>query len=93
MVGLRRINPTIPAALVVVLLGTVLVWLLGLSERGVAIVGVVPAGIPAPALPALDWAAVRGLWVEDDEAWAKKLFVASLIYLTALFAALIVDAL
>jgi protoheme IX farnesyltransferase len=39
------------------------------------------------------WAAVRGFWVEDDDAWAKKLFVASLIYLTALFAALIVDAL
>jgi len=39
------------------------------------------------------WAAARGFWVEDSDAWAKKLFVASLIYLTALFAALIVDAL
>jgi protoheme IX farnesyltransferase len=39
------------------------------------------------------WAAVRGFWVDDANAWAKKLFVASLIYLTALFAALIVDAL
>jgi protoheme IX farnesyltransferase len=39
------------------------------------------------------WAAVRGFWVEDSDAWAKKLFVASLIYLTALFAALIIDAL
>lgn len=39
------------------------------------------------------WAAVRGFWVQDDRAWAIKLFVASLIYLTALFAALIVDAL
>jgi len=39
------------------------------------------------------WAAVRGFWVEDSDAWAKKLFLASLIYLTALFAALIVDAL
>ncbi len=39
------------------------------------------------------WAAVRGLWVEDDDAWAKKLFFSSLTYLTALFAALIVDAL
>ena len=38
------------------------------------------------------WAAVRGFWVTDDDAWAKKLFVASLIYLTALFAALIFDA-
>ena len=39
------------------------------------------------------WAAVRGFWVEDSDAWAMKLFVASLIYLTALFAALIIDAL
>ena len=39
------------------------------------------------------WAAVRGFWVADEDAWAKKLFVASLIYLTALFAALIIDAL
>ncbi|UCH30838.1 MAG: protoheme IX farnesyltransferase [Myxococcales bacterium] len=39
------------------------------------------------------WAAVRGFWAQDDNTWAKKLFVASLIYLTTLFAALIVDAL
>jgi protoheme IX farnesyltransferase len=32
-------------------------------------------------------------WAEDSDAWAMKLFVASLIYLTALFAVLIVDAL
>ena len=38
------------------------------------------------------WVALRGLWVQDANAWAKKLFVASLLYLTALFAALIVDA-
>mgnify|MGYP007005251221 CR=1 FL=1 len=37
------------------------------------------------------WAAVRGFWVTDDDAWAKKLFVASLIYLTALFALIILD--
>jgi protoheme IX farnesyltransferase len=39
------------------------------------------------------WAAARGFWIEDSNAWAKKLFVASLVYLTALFAALIIDAL
>lgn len=38
------------------------------------------------------WFAARGFWVDDSKAWAKKLFVASLIYLTALFAALIIDA-
>lgn len=39
------------------------------------------------------WAAARGFWATDDDSWAKKLFVASLIYLTMLFAALIFDAL
>jgi len=39
------------------------------------------------------WMALRGLWSQDADAWAKKLFVASLLYLTALFAALILDAL
>lgn len=38
------------------------------------------------------WAALRGFWSEDSDAWAKKLFVASLLYLTALFAVLIIDA-
>ncbi len=39
------------------------------------------------------WMALRGFKAEDSKVWAKKFFVASLIYLTALFAALIVDAL
>lgn len=38
------------------------------------------------------WMALRGLWTQDSDAWAKKVFVASLVYLTALFAALIIDA-
>jgi len=38
------------------------------------------------------WMALRGLKAEDSKRWAKKFFVASLIYLTALFAALIIDA-
>jgi protoheme IX farnesyltransferase len=35
---------------------------------------------------------LSGLFARDPKAWARKLFVASLLYLTALFAALIVDA-
>ena len=37
--------------------------------------------------------ALWGFWAKDSDRWAKKLFVASLIYLTALFTAIIVDAL
>jgi protoheme IX farnesyltransferase len=39
------------------------------------------------------WMALRGFKAEDSNVWAKKFFVASLIYLTTLFAALIIDAL
>jgi len=38
------------------------------------------------------WMALRGFQAEDSKVWAKKFFVASLVYLTALFAALILDA-
>jgi protoheme IX farnesyltransferase len=39
------------------------------------------------------WMALRGFKAEDSKVWAKKFFFSSLIYLTALFAALIIDAL
>ena len=39
------------------------------------------------------WVAALGLRPDAKEAWAKRLFVTSLIYLTALFAALLVDVL
>ncbi len=38
------------------------------------------------------WTALRGFKTEDTNLWAKKFFFASLIYLTGLFAALIIDA-
>jgi SulP family sulfate permease len=37
-----------------VVVGTVLVKFFGLSEQGVAIVGAVPAGLPAPSIPFVD---------------------------------------
>jgi protoheme IX farnesyltransferase len=39
------------------------------------------------------WMALRGFKAEDSKVWARKFFFASLIYLTALFAALIIDGL
>lgn len=49
--GLRRVAPQVPGALVLVVGGLVLSWWLGLGERGVALVGEVPRGLPTPELP------------------------------------------
>lgn len=54
LVALRRWNRSFPGALVVVVLGTLAVWGLGLDARGVDIVGAVPAGFAPLALPTLD---------------------------------------
>jgi len=61
LVALAKLKPTAPRALVVVVLGTVVVWLANLDELGVAIVGSVPRGLPRPGLPSLDLAAARAL--------------------------------
>ncbi len=50
---LRRVAPKAPGTLVVVLLGIMAVVLFGLDDRGVAIVGPIPSGLPAIAIPSL----------------------------------------
>ncbi|HJL19741.1 MAG TPA: solute carrier family 26 protein [Sandaracinaceae bacterium LLY-WYZ-13_1] len=55
LMGLKKWNPRFPGALSVVVLGTLATWGLGLHERGVAIVGDVPAGLPSPSVPGFDW--------------------------------------
>lgn len=54
LVALKRWAPRVPGALAVVVLATVAVALLGLHERGVAIVADVPKGLPSLAIPAMD---------------------------------------
>ena len=51
---LRRFAPRVPRELLVVVAGTVLVGALGLTDT-VRVVGDVPAGLPAPALPDVAW--------------------------------------
>ena len=51
--GLRRIAPGVPGALVLVVGGLLASWLLDLSERGVALVGDVPRGLPSIEVPDL----------------------------------------
>ena len=51
--GLQRLAPRVPGPLLAVLLATAAVALLDLDHHGVRVVGAIPSGIPAPALPDL----------------------------------------
>jgi SulP family sulfate permease len=61
LLALKRLSPLFPRALTVVVLGTLVVGLLGLDQRGVSIVGYVPPGLPRPHLPFWDWQVARAL--------------------------------
>jgi high affinity sulfate transporter 1 len=51
--GLRKVAPSIPGALVLVVGGLVASWLFDLGAHGVALVGDVPRGLPVPKIPDL----------------------------------------
>jgi len=53
--------PTAPGPLLAVLLATAAVWLLDLDQRGVAVVGTIPAGLPQPWWPMVSWAETLNL--------------------------------
>jgi SulP family sulfate permease len=54
MMILRRVNPKYPNVLVAVVLTTLISWLIGFEEKGGAVVGVVPEGLPAFSFPVID---------------------------------------
>ena len=54
ILGLRFYAPHVPGALVVVVAGLLATYLFDLGSHGVALVGPVPRGLPAPTLPGLD---------------------------------------
>ncbi|HEX6901373.1 MAG TPA: SulP family inorganic anion transporter [Thermoanaerobaculia bacterium] len=51
LLAFKRFAPRVPAPLVAVALGIGAVYALGLERLGVAVVGPVPAGFPAPRIP------------------------------------------
>jgi sulfate permease, SulP family len=51
VLGLRRLAPVVPGSLVAVLFGIVVVWALGLDDRGVDIVGHIDSGLSSLGLP------------------------------------------
>jgi SulP family sulfate permease len=61
LVGLRWWKKSFPGALAAVAVTTLATWGFGLHEMGVAIVGSVPSGLPAPTMPPMDAGAVGDL--------------------------------
>ena len=61
MLALKRVNKRLPAALLAVVIGTLLAWFFALDKQGLAIIREVPAGLPEAAIPVLDWPTVRRL--------------------------------
>jgi len=51
ILGLRFFAPRVPGALVLVVSGLLATWIFDLGTHGVALVGHVPRGLPAPTLP------------------------------------------
>jgi sulfate permease, SulP family len=54
IITLRFVAPSVPGALVLVVAGVLAGYLLDLDEHGVALVGDVPSGLPAPDLPDME---------------------------------------
>jgi high affinity sulfate transporter 1 len=53
LLALARWTPRLPGPLVVVALAALATWAASLGDRGVALVGSVPSGLPVPHVPAL----------------------------------------
>lgn len=54
LVGLATLAPRIPAPLVAVVVGIVLVRIWAIDEHGVALIAPIPSGLPLPVVPGLD---------------------------------------
>lgn len=59
--GIKKINKSIPAPLLVVIVGILAVWGFGWVDSGVKIVGEVPKGLPTLGIPSLEWEAIQTL--------------------------------
>lgn len=62
MLVLKKINKAIPGALIVVVIGTLLVYFLGEEKMNIAIVKDVPQGLPAFEIPEMTWEKIQILY-------------------------------
>jgi high affinity sulfate transporter 1 len=58
---IRAVRPAVPGALIAVVLATVVVAVLDLGDRGVAVLGEIPQGLPPVRLPDVGWTELRSL--------------------------------
>ena len=58
---LKRLLPRVPAPLIAVMMGCVAVFALNLINKGVAVVGAVPAGFPTPIVPSVSTSEIGSL--------------------------------
>lgn len=58
---LKKWKKTFPAQLIAVVIGILTVWLLGLYDKGVRIIGDVPDGLPSFAVPVIDIDTMKSL--------------------------------
>ncbi|WP_020538410.1 SulP family inorganic anion transporter [Lewinella cohaerens] len=61
IMGVKKINKSIPGPLLAVLFGILAVWGMGLVDHGVKIVGTVPEGLPSFGLPDFSLATIQSL--------------------------------
>jgi len=61
LILVKKLHKKIPAPLVVVTLGILIVSVFALDQSGVKIVKEIPSGFPMPALPIFDWGAIQKL--------------------------------
>ncbi|MDG1482808.1 MAG: sulfate permease [Myxococcota bacterium] len=54
IVGVKKLSPQLPAALIAVVIGIVLSWFFDLEGLGVNVLGNIPSGLPSLTMPALD---------------------------------------
>ena len=59
--GIKKFRPHFPAGLLALVVTTSAVWLFQLQEKGVAIIGEIPSGLPHFILPLLDYETTESL--------------------------------
>jgi SulP family sulfate permease len=60
LILLKKWKKNFPAALLAVMLGILVVWLLGL-EQDISIIGTIPQGLVAPEVPTMSWERIQDL--------------------------------